>query len=58
MSESAWPLFILSSSGEDRMARAVGRVLLDADARVCDKSVRNETSGFSDTMGRRRVALK
>lgn len=31
MSESPWPLFILSSSGEDRMARAVGRVLLDAD---------------------------
>lgn len=58
MSESSWPLFILSSSGEDGMARAVGRVLLEADARVSDKGIRNETSGFCDTMGRRRVALK
>lgn len=40
------------------MARAVGRVLLEADARVSDKGIRSETSGFCDTMGRRRVALK
>lgn len=39
----------LSNSGVDRMGSTTIRVLLDT--RLCDESIRHETSGFRDTVG-------